>query len=80
MNITTLCLAITTVADERCQSLLDQARETADKFKTALTLFSQCHTAYNSQTYLTDDDLRHVGMYISQADYETLRWYKLIQI
>ena len=50
LNIATLCLAITTVADER----LEKARETSLTFKTALTLFAKCHQGYTPQTYLSD--------------------------
>ena len=61
-----LCLAITNVADERCETLLQKASETATKFKTLLTLFAKCHTVYNGQSYLTDDCLKDLGMVVFQ--------------
>ncbi len=53
----TLCLAITSTADERCEDLLAQAKATADRFKQVLTLFARCHKIYNGTTYLSDSDL-----------------------
>ena len=61
LNIVTLTLAITSVADKRCENLLDNARTTAEKFKKAFTLFARCHQVYSGQKYLTEDDLTDLG-------------------
>ena len=60
LNITVLCLAITDVA-----LMIDRARETSTKFRTVLTFFAKCHTAYSGQSYFTDDDLTTLGNKIS---------------
>ena len=61
LNIAVLCLAVTNVADQRCPALLEKARETATKFKSALTLFSKCHQGYSGQSHLSDDDITNLG-------------------
>ena len=50
--------SITTMADERCDALLENARVVAEKFRTA---FSSCHSVYSSRHYLSDDHLENLA-------------------
>ena len=61
VNITAICLAITRVADNRCEELLSDAEATSKKFKEAFLKFSSCHQVYSSRVHLDDDSLLQLG-------------------
>ena len=42
-----LCSGVVRVAQEKCPSLLPQAKEVYTRFKSAIGLFAKCHNAYN---------------------------------
>ena len=61
VNITAICLAITQVADGRCEELLSDAEATAKTFKEVLLKFSNCHRVYSSRVPLSEADLTELG-------------------
>ena len=52
-----ICAAIPQIAEKRCSDIADQAQAVANKYGTALLLFSKCHNMLNSSNKFEDSDI-----------------------
>jgi len=60
-NIAKLCNGIVSKTEELCPSLISEAREMSQKFKTLFQLFATCHFVYDSADQLNDENIDKLG-------------------
>ena len=65
-NTETHCDSIVLVAEQNAPELLDAAVFTAEKFRCAFSLFSNCHLLYDSAKMLKDSDIDELGNHVRQ--------------
>ena len=61
VNIATLCDSVVNLAKERCPQLTNDAEFISKTFTKAFSLFSNCHSIYDSSKALSETDINELG-------------------